>query len=191
MGRFEVRRHAGSRTVGLRRVTAIALLLTVCLLANAASAYAASPAFTHVYRFYNKRTGAHLYTTDIAEYQSLVGNRSFTGEGTAYSMWAAFCTTPLHRFYNMKKGVHFYTADAAEAENMKVTMAGTYRYEGVAYNVGTFGIPIHRFLNLRNGVHFYSADAAEVENVKVTMTATYRYEGIAFYAPQYIDIPTP
>jgi len=167
-------------------------LLAAGLLMNVVSAYGAEFGhFITVYRFYNTRTGAHLYTTDAREYAALANIRAFRSEGLAYVMWSVLATTPLHRFYNFRTGVHFYSADPDEVARVRQTMSGTYRYEGVSYNVGTRGIPVHRFLNVRTGVHFYSADAAEVESVKTNLSAIYHYEGIAFYAPQYEEIPTP
>src|SRR5450759_2535441 len=191
MKRSRDRLRAGTHLNGFRRASVVALLLAVCFLANVAAAYAAGPATISVFRFYNKSTGAHLYTADYNEYISLLNNRSFHEDGIAYTMWAEWARTPLHRFYNKNTGVHFYSADTAEVDNVKRTMSGTYRYEGVACNVGGAGVPIHRFLNIRNGVHFYSADAAEVESVKANLSDTYRYEGIAFYSPVYIDYGTP
>jgi Repeat of unknown function (DUF5648) len=187
MKRSRDRLRAGARSDGFRRGSVIALLLAVCLLASVTPAYGFTGSLvTSVSRFYNKSTGAHLYTTDYNEYISLLNNRAFHEDGIAYTMWNEWSRTPLHRFFNKKTGVHFYSADPDEVARVQATMSGTYRYEGVAYNVGTFGIAIHRFLNLRTGVHFYSADPVEVENVRATMTGTYRYEGIAFYAPQYV-----
>ena len=174
----------GLRFVGVRRLSVVALLLATCFLANVSGAHAMANPFITVYRFYNSGTGAHLYTADGNEWNSLLNNRSFQYDGTAYSIWAEFARTPLHRFYNPKKGVHFYSADANEVARVRATLSGTYRYEGVAYNVGNYGLAVHRFYNLRTGVHFYSASEAEVANVKANLSSIYRYEGIAFYAPQ-------
>lgn len=171
------------RHAGVRRLSAVVVLLVMCFLAGVAPAYAGAPGFA-VFRFYNAGTGAHLYTRDANEFLAVSNNPAFQSDGMAYYIWAEFARTPLHRFYHMQNGVHFYTADASEAARVQTTMAGTYRYEGVAYNVGGYGLAVHRFLNLRTGVHFYSADAAEVANVQANLSSIYRYEGIAFYAPQ-------
>jgi hypothetical protein len=187
----EGRAHARRGARWISRGAVVAALLAACLLANVASAYGVDWYWIHVYRFYNARTGAHLYTTDSTEYTALANNRAFRSDGLAYTMWSVLATTPLHRFYNFRTGVHFYSADPEEVARVQRTMSGTYRYEGVSYNVGTTGIPVHRFLNVRTGVHFYSADAAEVESVKTNLSAIYHYEGIAFYAPQYIDWGPP
>ena len=92
---------------------------------------------TPLYRFYNRRRGAHFYTASESEKANVIRTMSsiYRCEGVAYNV----CTspvpnaTPVHRFYNMGTGVHFYTASESEKANVMATLSGTYTYEGIAY----------------------------------------------------------
>ena len=140
-----------------------------------------------VYRFYNLRTGVHLYTADEAEKNNVQNNlgSTFSFEGVGYWIDTSDSTnsSPLYRFYNFHKGVHFYTASEAEKNNVQANLASTYRFEGPAYNISLTptSIPIHRFYNVKTGAHFYTATQGERDYVIRHSGYTWRYEGIGSY----------
>jgi pyrroloquinoline quinone (PQQ) biosynthesis protein C len=96
---------------------------------------------TPLFRFYNKKNGAHFYTASLAERDQIIATLSatYTFEGVAYNVSANSYPDPIlavYRFYNMRNGTHFYTASPAERDTVIATLSATYRYEGIAFNVG-------------------------------------------------------
>jgi uncharacterized protein (DUF1800 family) len=88
-----------------------------------------------VWRFFNRDTGAHFYTTDNAERQRiLVTWPQFADEGAAFYAYQAdaFDRMPVHRFYNTQTQTHFYTAEESEKDFVQRTYPA-FAYEGVAY----------------------------------------------------------
>lgn len=157
-----------------------------------AAAFGGSYPTLEVHRFYNVKTGVHLYTADLAEKASIQANLSDTYryEGVAYRLTAdaVYNSQPLYRFYHKQKGFHFYTASDSERDNVINTLSSVYQYEGVAYGVSpTYRTYVHaetavwRFFNVKTGAHFYTADPVERDNVKATLSSVYRYEGTAFW----------
>ena len=171
--------------MGRRGVWAALLVATVALLVSPAVA----PAVTlmPVYRFYNVRSGVHLYTADEAEKASIQKNLPsiYRYEGVGYSIDTSdpVNSSPLYRFYNFRTDVHFYTADEAEKTSIQKNLSSTYRFEGVAFKVSVAptSMPIYRFVNVRTGVHFYTATQGERDWLIAKLTSPYRYEGVAFY----------
>ncbi len=92
-----------------------------------------------VWRFHNKKNGAHFYTASESEKSAVTTNLSatYTYDGAAYNVAAttATGTVPVYRFYNKKNGSHFYTAAESEKDDVIARLTSTYRYDGVAYNV--------------------------------------------------------
>jgi hypothetical protein len=144
---------------------------------------------TPVYRFYNRRTGSHFYTTSATERETVMNKLSYAYllEGVAYSVNTLNPSndSPLYRLYNRVNGTHFYTASAAERDAVLQSDEDTYRYDGPAYNVSLTNVAgattVYRFYNKTNGSHFYTASAAEKDHVVADLSATYSLDGPAFY----------
>ena len=142
-----------------------------------------------VYRFFNKDTGVHFYTSSEAEKDSILANLpNYSLEGVSYEAVDPLTGTDnssvVHRFLNQNTGAHIYTIDETErsfiAENLS-----NYEYEGEAFAAYTFQvegtIPIHRFYNSELDAHFYTPSETERESVENNLP-NYDYEGIAYYA---------
>jgi hypothetical protein len=146
-----------------------------------------------VFRFFNTLTGAHFYTINEAERNSVlnVGAASnFEYEGPAFSAVptgnAASGLSPVHRFYNQIKGVHFYTIDESERASVQRNPAlKHFLYEGVAYYAhkaaGSGRKALYRFFVPGEGFHFYTADVNERDWVRENLADKYVYEGIGYY----------
>jgi hypothetical protein len=142
-----------------------------------------------VYRFYNRQTGVHLYTTDEAERATVQNTLSslYSLEGIAYALDTSSTANnaPLYRFYDFKRGVHFYTASEDEKNTVLTTLGGTYSYDGPSYNVSLTPVagtqPVWRFYNVTKGVHFYTSDINERDSVIHNLGHIYRYEGESYY----------
>jgi peptidoglycan/xylan/chitin deacetylase (PgdA/CDA1 family) len=181
--------------MGRRRVLTALLVVALAFLLTPTIAYAVN--LMPVYRFYNVRSGVHLYTADEAEKASIQENLASTYryEGVGYSIDTsdAVNSSPLYRFYNFRADVHFYTADEAEKNSIQKNLSSTYRYEGVAYKVSLAptSMPVYRFVNVRTGVHFYTATQGERDWLIANLTSPYRYEGVAFYITGSVPAWTP
>lgn len=141
-----------------------------------------------VYRFFNRQTSAHFYTTSTAERDQIVATLpQYQYEGAAFSAIAAAGAglSPVHRFYNLNTGVHFYTISEEEKAQIQASLP-QFRYEGVAYYaskvVATGFIPLYRFYLSAKGFHFYSASQSEAARVRTTMPQ-YADEGVGYYVP--------
>ncbi len=73
---------------------------------------------TPIYRLYNNRTGAHLYTRGEADKDKILAKYKdfeFTDWGPAfYASLEDDGTTPIYRLYNTRTGVHLYTVGEAD-----------------------------------------------------------------------------
>jgi hypothetical protein len=141
----------------------------------------------NVYRFYNMKTGTHLYSADLAETNNVIATLGwlyhFEGVSFTADQYNSQNITPLYRFYNKKTGTHFYTADPTEKANVQNNLGATYQLEGIAYFVSTSpgGQTVYRFYNLKAGTHFYTADIAERDHVIATLGYLLHYEGPSYY----------
>jgi uncharacterized repeat protein (TIGR01451 family) len=139
-----------------------------------------------VYRFYNKTTGTHFYTSSEAEKDAVLAKwpTVFTLDGPAYHAPAGLGTVALYRFYNTKTGTHFYTASEAEKSDVLAKWPSIFTLEGVAYSVSLTPRPgmvsVYRFYNATTGAHFYTAGEAEKANV-LAKYPQFSLEGVAFY----------
>jgi hypothetical protein len=90
-----------------------------------------------LYRFYNKKTGTHLYTADESEKNTILATLGaiYSLDGVAYNV-SMSSGTQVHRFFSPAKGVHFYSSDPAEIANVRTNLAHIWQYEGFAYYVG-------------------------------------------------------
>ena len=143
---------------------------------------------TPVHRFYNKRNGAHFYTSSEHEKRKVMeskGTYNYEGITNFARTSQQSGTVAVHRFYHKQNGTHLYTSSQREATNVNNNLHHTYRYEGVAHyghtNNATGRTPVHRFYKFKQGVHFYTSNQAEATNVNNTMSNTYRYEGVSYY----------
>ena len=151
--------------------------------AAAPSATVRSP----VYRFYNTATGAHFFTMNAGERDSVIAiYPSFTYEGIGFYAYGAQATgtSPVYRFYNTQTGRHFYTISAAERDSV-IASYPQFSYEGPSWyaQAGTGGnaSAMYRFYSANLNTHFYTISASEKDFVVQTYP-TYRLEGIAYYA---------
>lgn len=139
-----------------------------------------------VFRFYNRVTSAHFYTSSVAERDSVRANMPFmTYEGAAFQASSRSDTglSPVFRFFNRQTGVHFYTISAAERDHIRRTLP-QFTYEGVAYYASQLAAtgfrPLYRFFVGSGGFHFYTVSGPEAGNVIASMPR-YAYEGRAYY----------
>jgi hypothetical protein len=88
-----------------------------------------------LYRFFNRKTGAHLYTADEGEKANVMEALAsrYTYEGIAYGVRTDTLGMPVYRFYVPARDTHFYTANTSEITAGK--LSDYYHYEGVAYYV--------------------------------------------------------
>lgn len=94
-----------------------------------------------VYRFYNQRSGVHLYTPDAGERDSVI--RNSYGEGTSFEK---------------------LRANPSSADPL--TGGWGYKFEGIAYQaLDTQGTALFRFYNADKGYHFLSSSKEEANNV--------------------------
>ena len=74
-----------------------------------------------VFRFFNRDTGAHLFTMDVNEKDYILDNLdNYQLEGTAYygfeTQPEAIATIPVYRMFNRETGTHLFTSDRHEFE---------------------------------------------------------------------------
>ncbi|MEM8832250.1 MAG: hypothetical protein AAGE96_23305 [Cyanobacteria bacterium P01_G01_bin.19] len=139
-----------------------------------------------VYRFYDSLVGAHFYTADEVERDSIQDNLpNYQFEGESYR--TADRTTgaqEVYRFFNPSTGVHLYTTDELERDSIIANLPN-FEFEGVkfyAYETEVEGsIPVYRFYEPTLGVHFYTPDEVEKDAVSANLS-NYNFEGIAYYA---------
>jgi len=98
-----------------------------------------------VFRFYNKETGHHFFTTSLAERDMVIkestdpnygspGLWPFSGEGVGFYAYADKTSDqqiPVYRFYSPSLNRHFFTADANEVLNIILT--GVWVDEGIGF----------------------------------------------------------
>jgi hypothetical protein len=139
-----------------------------------------------VYRFYNRATSAHFYTSNTAErdkVRATLPEMSYEGPAFEASGNSGAGLSPVFRFFNRQTGVHFYTISATERDHVIATLP-QFNYEGVAYYAsqvaGTGFRPLYRFYRADSGFHFYTVSGTEAGNV-IASLPSYAYEGTAYY----------
>lgn len=137
-----------------------------------------------IFRFYNKTTGAHFFTSSMDEARDLANSASpFTYEGLAFGTLATAATgIPIYRLHNLDTGRHFYTASRDEMLGLDAqrewALEGTAYY---AYATGGAGRDeIYRFFNTKTGIHLYTNSESERDTIMHT-NPVFKYEGIAYY----------
>ena len=177
----------------------LCLLLGTMLVAggNAASAEpfdpgdgdAGSGVVHPVYRFYNRNTGGHFYTIDLAERNAVIaGYPWFRDEGfdfIAYPTQRAG-TLPVYRFFDTDSGNHFYTMSESEKDAV-VSSYPWFRLEGIGFYAHdswqAATVPVYRFADTSTGGHFYTTRESERDNV-IANYPWFRFEGVGFFAPR-------
>lgn len=171
----------------LARLFSIACLALVAVLAALAPTPAlAADGDVVLYRLYNPYTGAHHYTADSAEYDTLVA-AGWDGEGEAWTSPAS--GDAVWRLYNPYTGDHHYTTDKSEYDALAAV-----GWDGE--DVGWYsapedaGVPVWRLYNpyASVGTHHYTLDATE----RQTMLADgWVDEGVGWYALEADDGQAP
>ena len=139
-----------------------------------------------VYRFYDPTAGAHFYTSDEVERDSIQANLpNYIFEGESYStVDPTTGAQQVYRFFNPDTGVHLYTTNEVERDSI-IENLPNFQFEGIkfhAYETPVEGsIPIYRFYEPSLGVHFYTPNEVERDSVQANLP-NYNYEGIAYYA---------
>ena len=95
-----------------------------------------------IYRFFNRQTGAHLYTIDENEKNYIVDHlKNYNNEGIAYYAFESqpenFDTVPLYRMLNTQSGAHLFTTSRNEFDTIQETLPNFHAEgnEGVAFYV--------------------------------------------------------
>lgn len=128
-----------------------------------------------VYRLYNPNSGAHYFTGNFKEAQSLK-KAGWSYEGIAW-FDPANGIIPVYVLYNERLQDHVYTISDTEANAL--TKAGWKKQATTFYSNGT--VPIYRLYNpnAKTGKHTYTAGNAEVMSL---VKAGWLFEGVGFYA---------
>lgn len=139
----------------------------------------ATPTAIPVYRLYNRVSKAHLWTTSLNEYKTLVQlSKDWKQEGIA---WQALktATSAVYRVYNPKSGEHLYTGSSNEVTTLK---SKGWKSEGLAFysSSASTGSAVHRLYNSATGVgsHFVTSSANEKNSL---VSHGWKYEGIDWY----------
>lgn len=129
-----------------------------------------------LYRFYNRRTGDHMYTVSATERLRLIAS-GWKAEGiTCYVPKKSL--TPVYRLYNRSSGDHMFTR--SEAERQAMISAG-WKYEGIGfYSDSDKKVPVYRLYNPNavSGAHFFTASKAERDNL---IKAGWKDEKLGFF----------
>ncbi|CAO3357522.1 hypothetical protein [Azospirillum melinis] len=142
-----------------------------------------------IYRFFNKTTGTHFFTSSEGERDNINANfSSFSYEGPAFNAATATTSAPItvYRFFNKRTGTHFFTSSEGERDNVIANSSDTYSFEGEAYKALSSDTTnpnaksLYRFFNKTNGTHFYTASEVERDSIIKTSSATYNFEGVAY-----------
>ena len=150
----------------------------------------------NIFRFFNTKTGAHFFTSNVKEKDSIIANPNlkqfkFEVEFESNAVAGAPGTTPVYRLYNESTGKHLFTSDKAERESL-LSMTSTigaisspaWNDEGIAYHAYTSSsaeqsTPLYRFFNTKTDSHFYTS--SEVEKNTVLLLPDFKFEAIAYY----------
>jgi hypothetical protein len=208
-GFYPVALHEIGHTIGLAHVTGEGVLMNPRLtfgikdlmpgdMAGAAALYGQRPGqdlsnsssltgVIDVFRFYETRSGTHLYTSSAAErdaISSTLPNYKFEGVG-----FQAVPEQPgadaVYRFFKPETGTHFFTPSVVERDSV-IQNLPSYRYEGVGFyasdQAGAGLTEVYRFFKPEAGTHFYTSSVEEKNSVQATLP-NYQFEGVSFYVP--------
>jgi uncharacterized repeat protein (TIGR02543 family) len=130
-----------------------------------------------VYRVYNKNSGLHHYTTNLAEKNALVklGWKSEGASFNAAKQNSASGLKPVYREYNPHNGNHNWTLNPTE--HKQLVKLG-WKDEGVAWYANPAGpVTVYRLYNPHSGEHVYTTSAKEYAAVGA---AGWHQEGTAW-----------
>ena len=141
-----------------------------------------------VYRFLNRDTGVHLYTTSQVERDNILQNLpNYDFESFSYVSVDSLTGSPepkrVYRFFNEDTGTHLYTISEVEKDSV-IDNLSNFSLESESFfayteeQPGT--IPVYRFYNNETGAHFYTPSEGERDVVNNTLP-NYDSEGIAYY----------
>jgi hypothetical protein len=135
---------------------------------------------TSVYRLYNKNSGEHFYTTNIAEKDKLV-SLGWKDEGVGWETPGV--GNPVYRLYNKNSGEHHYTTNAKERDKL---VALTWKDEGISwYSDKAETVAVYRLYNpnargqYEAGGHHHTTNLAERDKL---VGLGWKDEGVGFYA---------
>jgi hypothetical protein len=137
------------------------------------------------YRLYHDRTNAHLYTTDLNEY-NVLGTQGWIQEGIAYRLLTngvyegIHATIPFFRVYHPGTQQHLWTTDPNEAAALSQTpqwfYEGTIGYLLPSPAAGT--VPLYRLSLANPALHLWTTDKNEYETLAA---AGWMKEGVVGY----------
>lgn len=141
-----------------------------------------------VYRFLNRDTGVHLYTTSKIERDNILDNLpNYDFESFSYVSVDSLTGNPqperVYRLFNRDTGTHLYTISEVEKESVEENLSN-FSLESESFfayteqQPGT--IPVYRFYNNDTGAHFYTPSEGERDVVNEALP-NYESEGIAYY----------
>ncbi len=144
---------------------------------------------TDVFRFFNKKTGHHFFTTSTDEAFSVFMNLDdYSYEGIKFGISQSSGNLQVFRMHNSLTGRHLYTASVNE---MRVVDAQPgWNLEGISFNAhqtgGSGREEVFRFLNTVDGSHFYTSDDNEANQLRTNSSFRhFSYEGVAFYTDTF------
>ena len=123
-----------------------------------------SPKTVPVYRLFNKNSGAHLFTANKEERDTVLAKNAsgWTDEGIAFQT-AIKSNTPVYRVFDLKKGTHIYVSDVTARD---AYLAKGMRDEGIAwYAVDKAGRKVNKILIPQNGDLLYTTSKAEADDL--------------------------
>ncbi|MFN9727425.1 trypsin-like peptidase domain-containing protein [Acidovorax sp.] len=142
---------------------------------------------TPIYRFFNVQSGAHFYTSSVAERDLVIRTMpQFQYENVAFYAYAQPATglSSVFRFFNTSNGAHFYTINQTESDLVRANYP-VFKYEGPIWYAlqaaATGSTPIYRFYRPATGAHFYTISAQERDYI-VANNKEFRYEGVGYHA---------
>ncbi len=196
VGKIEVRNDGLGNISCKLCLLAIIIGVFACLMCTSSEAFADESDASHLgstssrvnmLRLYNKWTGEHFYTSDVAEKDNLV-KAGWQFEGTG---WVAPSSgIAVYRLYNkyVTGGDHHYTTDSKERDNL--VKAG-WKSEGTGWysasKEDSESAPIYREYNsyATTGTHNYTISKSEHDHLA---GLGWKDEGIGWYGYQPDEI---
>ncbi|MFT3750672.1 MAG: neuraminidase-like domain-containing protein [Agriterribacter sp.] len=130
-----------------------------------------------LFRWYNKQTGDHFYSTSTNEPAANLGYDQDTPFYVVVFATELPNTVPFYRLYNSQSGHHFYTT--SDNEYQSAQSASGYTSEGIECYVfdkqQPNTVPLYRYRHIMSGYHFYTTSI--IAGVFITSI----FEGIACY----------
>lgn len=177
--------------------SAVALAFTVIPLLGAGSVGAVSMT-KPTYRFYDRNVGAHFFTSNKEERDTVIANDPrWSEENKAFEVvdynnnsCADEMSMEVYRFYRPTTKTHFYTQNKTERDTV-IANDKSWNYENVAFCAYTEELegtdPVYRFYREATGSHFFTANQGERDYL-LAYDPSWRFEGIAYYAHPLVDI---